>query len=265
MKKQASAVFISVILFSAVAGTRFVSLGKANFIPQAYTEMTIENPDNMTYNLSTITLNFSAETNRMIYDFFYNLDEQDMERIGMSIISQELENPAHNPQIYRVALKGSCVLSDLSEGLHSVSFYHIRLYSGEDPKNGEVLSSATVDFIIDTVPPEVSVSSLENKTYYSSDVELDFTVNELASQISFSLDGQENVTANGNTTLSGLSCGAHNLTVYAWDAAGNIGASETIYFTVTEPFPTVLILATSGASIAIIGIVLLVYFKKRRK
>jgi hypothetical protein len=73
------------------------------------------------------------------------------------------------------------------------------------------------------------------------------------------LDGQENVTINANATLTGLSEGDHNLTVYATDEAGNVGASETIYFSI---FPTTLAIAV--VTVAVIGIVLLVYFKKRK-
>lgn len=263
MKKKASAVFISLLLLLAVAGIWFVNLGKTNFIPQAYTEMTIENPKNMTYNVNAITLNFSAETNRMIYDFFYSLDRQDMERISMSIISQELENPAQNPQIYRATLKGSRVLSNLSEGLHNVSFYHIRLTAGEDPKNGEIMSSATAEFIIDTVPPEISILSLENKTRYSPDVELDFTVNESVSQVTYSLDGKENVTLSENTLLSGLPTGDHNVTFFATDEAGNT-SSQTVHFTIAEPFPTTIAVA-SVVLVAVVGLGMFIFLRKRKQ
>jgi multisubunit Na+/H+ antiporter MnhC subunit len=122
-----------------------------------------------------------------------------------------------------------------------------------------------VNFTID-LPPKISILSLENKTYNASNVTLDFTVNEAISKVTYSLDGQENVTVTGNTTLTGLSKGAHNVTVYGWDVAGNAGASETIYFNIEmpEPFPTALVIAASIASMAVIAIGLLVYFKKRK-
>jgi hypothetical protein len=115
---------------------------------------------------------------------------------------------------------------------------------------------------VDTVPPQVSVLELGNKTFAEPEVPLSFTVNESVSQIAYSLDGQDNVTVNGNTTLAGLSDGEHNITVYATDIAGHAGASETIYFSVV-PFPTTFVIA-SISSVAVIGIGLLVYFKKRR-
>jgi hypothetical protein len=129
----------------------------------------------------------------------------------------------------------------------------------------KVVGSSTVNFTIDTTPPNVSVLSVENKTYYTSDVPLNFTVSE-TSQITYVLDGQENVTIASNITLSGLAEGAHNVTIYALDAAGNIGSSETIIFTVAEPepFPTTPVAAASVASAAIISVGLLVYLKKRK-
>ena len=74
----------------------------------------------------------------------------------------------------------------------------------------------------------------------------------------------ENVTIDVNTTLSGLNCGEHSLTVYAWDTAGNIGTSETLYFTIAEPLPVVPVAAASAASVAVLSVGLLVYFKKRK-
>jgi hypothetical protein len=130
----------------------------------------------------------------------------------------------------------------------------------------DIGGSFSVGFTVDTTPPSVSVSSLENNTEYASDVALNFTVNEAVTQITYSLDGQENVTINGNTTLPQLSYGAHNVTVYTTDAAGNTGTSETITFTVAKPelFPTVLV-AIAVATIVVVGAGLLIYFKKRKR
>jgi N-acetylneuraminic acid mutarotase len=83
-----------------------------------------------------------------------------------------------------------------------------------------------------TVPLVVSVVSPENKTYAANNVSLAFTLNKPASWMGYSLDGQETVTATGNTTLNALSNGLHNITVYAKDMFENSGASETISFSV---------------------------------
>jgi hypothetical protein len=118
------------------------------------------------------------------------------------------------------------------------------------------------------------VLSSENGAYVGS-FPLNFTVNKKAvyvQWIGYSLDGEANVTVAGNTTLSGLAAGLHNLTVYVIDVYGITGASETINFTIepeekqqdTESFPVVPVAAASVASVVIIGVGLLVYFKKRK-
>ncbi len=78
--------------------------------------------------------------------------------------------------------------------------------------------------------PAISIVSPENKTYDTTDIPLTFTVDESVLWMAYSLDGQANVTITGNTTLSGLSDGSHNLIVYTKDAAGSTGTSEIIYF-----------------------------------
>lgn len=115
-----------------------------------------------------------------------------------------------------------------------------------------------------TVPPAVAVVSPENETYASGNVSLAFTVNKPAVWLGYSLDGQDNVTVTGNATLTGLTSGLHNVTVYAKDEFGNVGASATVTFNVQEPFPIAPIAVASGASIAVIGVGLLVYLKKRK-
>jgi N-acetylneuraminic acid mutarotase len=115
-----------------------------------------------------------------------------------------------------------------------------------------------------TAPPIIDVVSPVDQTYNVSSVSLDFTVNKPALWIGYSLNGQDNVTINGNTTLSGLSSGLHNVTVYAKDTFGNVGVSETVSFSVETPFPTTLVVTAFGVAVVIVGAGLLVYFKKRK-
>jgi len=116
-----------------------------------------------------------------------------------------------------------------------------------------------------SVPPAVAIISPENETYTSSNVSLTFIVNKPAVWMGFSLDGQETVAVTSNATIAGLANGLHNVTVYANDTFGNTGASKTIPFTIDqpEPFPATLVVI-GVASAAVIGIGLLVYFKKRK-
>ena len=119
----------------------------------------------------------------------------------------------------------------------------------------------------DTTPPAISVVSPENKTYAITDVPLNFTVTESVSWIAYSLDGQTNVTITGDIILTGLSDGPHSLIVYANDTFGYTGASETIYFSVSqpEPFPTWIAATTVIVLIAAVAAALLVYLVKGKK
>jgi hypothetical protein len=115
-----------------------------------------------------------------------------------------------------------------------------------------------------TVPPTIDVVSPVSKTYNESDVDLVFTVNKAVDWTGYSVDGGETVTITGNVTLEGLANGVHNVTVYARDAFGNVGASETVSFTVDVPFPVTMVVAPI-ASVAVVGAGLILYFKRRRR
>lgn len=118
----------------------------------------------------------------------------------------------------------------------------------------------------DTVPPRITIVSPGNMVYNESSVQLVFSIYEPSSSMSYSLDGQENFAIVGNATLGELPNGSHNLTVYVTDQSGNTGVSEIIYFSVEvpEPFQTTLVIA-SVITAAVVGVGLLVYFKKRKR
>ena len=116
----------------------------------------------------------------------------------------------------------------------------------------------------ESTPPKINVLSPLNLTYNESSVPLVFNADKAVDWASYSLDGQQNVTVAGNTTIAELSTGLHNITVYAKDEFDNIGASETITFNIKEPFPTTFVATASIVTLVAVGIGLLVYLKKRR-
>jgi N-acetylneuraminic acid mutarotase len=119
-------------------------------------------------------------------------------------------------------------------------------------------------YLLATTPPEVLLLAPLNQTYANSNVSLVFAVDKPVNWSSYSLDGKANVTITGNATLSGLSSDLHNVTVYARDEFGNVGASETIGFSVAEAsFPVVPVAVASVASLAVVGVGLMVYFRRR--
>jgi hypothetical protein len=292
MKRTAlTLTLVLVLLFLAVGGTQFVSLVSANPSPQPPMPETpdlhkpsiaIQLPENnKTYNVNTVPYSLTVKPPSSWFNYYpvhgtimsisYILDENQEVTISGEIAYYE-QGPFD--------FKGT--LSDLSEGNHSIEVY-VRSDSFYDPPNrpqppfGQLPSevyhldtySNKVNFTIDTTPPIISSFSVENRTYNTTEIPLNFEVNEPTSSITYCLDNTSNITIAGNTTLTGLSVGAHNLTVYAWDAVGNIGASQNIDFVVVqetepepEPFPATLVIV-SIASVAVVGVGLLVYFRKR--
>lgn len=143
---------ISLLSFPALNGVFTTNTAKANPLPDIEPIISIDNPQGMTYYLNTITLAFTVESNWEVYSAFYSLDGQEMKSTGnLSIVSQEVVNPASNLQVTRTTLKGSCVLSNLPEGLHKVTFYMITDHNVSLSKyyeKGEILCSANTTFKI---------------------------------------------------------------------------------------------------------------------
>jgi hypothetical protein len=133
-----------------------------------------------------------------------------------------------------------------------------------------ISGSSTVTFAVYLKPLRIGIQSPYPQAYSTSDVALTFTTNEQTSRLQYCLDGQDNVTVAGNTTLAGLPVGNHNVTVYGLDKFGNAGVSETTAFAVAEPepesFPTSQLVAASTVALAAtVCFGLLAYFTKRKK
>jgi N-acetylneuraminic acid mutarotase len=163
---------------------------------------------------------------------------------------------------------GVAVVNDIlyAIGGHTHSQYPLGIYAPV------ATNEQYTPFGYDTVPPAVAVVSPENRIYNVTSVSLVFTVNKPVVWIGFSLDEQDNVTITSNTTLTGLTNGLHNVTVYAKDAFENMGASETITFTIAKEPETfsirlaaaVAIVVAAVVLVAAVGVGLSAYLKKRK-
>ena len=280
---------IPLLLFSAVAGTQFVNLGRANPYIRDWVEegevsppsgtlpptILILSPENDTaYASNNVSLTFNVsipESNNVslhINEIYYRASWQQLRNTYV-----DLKTPNYKlPQL-------SINMTDVPEGPRWLEVYAIAKGFSHETRQElsgiffttyyvsyKIIGSSVVNFAIDTTPPIISALSVENKTYYTSDVSLNFIVNELVSQVTYSLDRQTNVTITGNTTLTGIPEGAHNLVIHAEDTAGNIGTSEIVNFSIAkepEPLPTTLNVAPV-VLVAAICLGLLVYFKKGR-
>ena len=284
MRKKALVVALVALLITAAAGT-FVRLGTANpylrdyVAPDAHTKppiISVYSPENNTLNRNVnLSINVSLPQSttapftflhRVSYDADW-LQNRTYLYVSMGL-SDEIrsDNPPEN-QFF--AYTGT--LTGVPDGNHSLTLYAEG--GGWYPPQGIKQSgffidgTLTVSFAVDNTPPTIAVLSLENKTYYKSEVPLNFITNEAFSKISYSLDGQENVTIDGNATLSGLAERQHNLTLYATDLAGNIAASEKVFFSVgkPEPFPVVPAAAVSAMVAITVATGLVLYLRNRQK
>jgi len=89
------------------------------------------------------------------------------------------------------------------------------------------------------IPPSIEILSPENETYATDSIPLIFILSEPTSWNGYSLDGHVNTTVSGNSTLANLLDGTHNVLVYANDTEGNMGISNTVYFTVDTTPPDI--------------------------
>jgi hypothetical protein len=275
MKRKVSALpLILALLFSAMAGSQLSHLAKANFVfPPSNPSITMKSPVNRTYSINTLPLEvtfytyktgyYGAPEDESLRMFTYTIDGKNPEPITITNSKVAL-NPGGD-----VFFDGSAYLPELSEGLHNLTVRIVLNYTdlniphgnGEEHYRYHTESESTVYFRIDTVPQNISIIMSQNITYLLTRVPLQFFIDEPASWMGYSIDGQENVTMTGNITLPSLSVGQHTLTLYAKDAYGNSAASGTVTFTVADPVPIVLFVA-SCLAVGVVGVLL--YFKKRK-
>jgi len=127
-------------------------------------------------------------------------------------------------------------------------------------------------------PTPVPIMISPQNTSYTADginqftLPLSFAINATASWIGYSLDNQSRITVHGNSTLSELSLGSHNITLFASGTFGNMGVSNITYFIIEtkptpepEPLPTILLTGSATTVAALVGLGFLVYLKKRHK
>jgi hypothetical protein len=278
-----AALFLSMLL-SAICGTQLIGTTKANPIGEIiFNEppvITIKSPLNNETVPDNVLLVFNLTKPEVsIYDGW--IDESSVWvtnawtnlRNKVAYVNVTLDGKFYRSikvnSYLSSPFNSSLNLENLEDGVHSVQIlaacegvaleWH-GLWQRQVFYNG---SSDIVYFTVDGTSTVIVIMPVANKTYTVTDIPLNFTLNEPASQITYTLDGQANVTITGNVTLTGLSSGGHNVTVYATDNVGNTGVSETVYFSVEVPFITTMVIAPA-AFVAVLGVGLAVYFRKRK-
>lgn len=119
-------------------------------------------------------------------------------------------------------------------------------------------------YVMAHTPPKIYLQSPLNQSYGTGNVSLVFAADKTVNWTGYSLDGRRNITITGNTTLTELSSGLHNITVYSNDTFGNMGASENVTFRISSPFPILTVVSISGVMLVVVVAALLVYLKKHK-
>jgi hypothetical protein len=273
------AVAVSALLFSAVAGAFFVKSTQANPIRNVYRDIappegaqapiiTIYTPVNGSSYPNDVTLTFDVAVPKTTGDTALDA----ISKIYYKAIWETKEIVVSGRSIDLSGVRGG----NLSVTIYAVGVGYIQ--TGEDfrEENGvvwsynyydrfEMTGYSTVSFVKDLVSPRITVLSPQNRTYTTSDVDLDFTVSEATSEVLYCLDGKENQTVTGNVTLTGLKNGAHNVTFYATDLAGNTAAPQTLFFNVDSPESYIILASVATIALVSFGLGLLLYFKKRKR
>jgi nitrous oxidase accessory protein len=163
---------------------------------------------------------------------------------------------------YWSAYKGT---DEDGDGVGDTPFYLDSTHLDRYPLMAPFNLSSVAELIPDWLSmPSVQLISPKNTTYSIANVTIVFIIDKQVSWLGYSLDGQDNVTISENTTITDLPNGLHNITVYAKDTYGNMGASETVSFTVEVPFPTTVAIAFTAVASAI-GVSLAGYLIKTRR
>ncbi len=220
----------------------------------------IYSPNSTVFTTNNVSLSFKATTSKdasVLTDVWYQVAWE------KNNTSEYHLNNTSSTNFFNDSLTG------MSDGNHTITVFASgagNFVSENTFYVYDIGSSSSVNFTIDSLLPTISFTTIQNKTYDTAKVVLDFSVNKPVSQILYSLDNQANVTNNSNVSLAldNLPNGEHNVTIYAKDQYGVISAPNTMYFSV-KVFPTVTLLVVSVAVVALVVVGVLVYSKKHKR
>lgn len=260
--KSRYAVFAVIFALLLVVGIQVVEVAMANFFPGD--ALMIYSPIyRKVYTNTSVLLNIVADVANPtpeVVSITYRLDKNP--NITLTNLKKTLRSPGH---ITGSEFYAELLLENLAEGSHT-----LRVYSQDA---ADVQMSASVEFFVDThYTSPLSVLSPKNTTYATPEVPLTFVCRETNrldgdfTRAGYILDGIGSNYIYDNLTLTGLSIGNHKIHVTVWTDIPSV-FSETLYFSVSqpEPFPVMLVVAASVATVSVVGAAgVLVYFKKRK-
>jgi len=227
---------ILALLFSVLTVTMF-NIGESTISAPSskHAYVTIVSPKNKTILTNPVNLTVSGSS----HYWNINLIEYKVDN-GSWITSYQNSVYAGWPNII-----DSCTMLNLSQGIHTIT---AKVSAGPYYEIGNVTIAAGI------VAPYITVLSPENRTYSTTEIPLIFATSEMLelSNLQYVLDGKR-VFVSENSSLKGLSEGIHTLIVYGRSVFDANSGSETIYFSVDVPFPTMLVIA-SGITLTVVSV-----------
>jgi hypothetical protein len=239
---------ILALLFSVLTGTLFINIGEST-IPapsSKHAYVTILSPKNKTCLANPVNLTVAGSS----HYWNINLIEYKVDTGSWITLYQNSVYAGWPNNIDRQTSP------NLSQGIHTIT---AKVSAGPYYDMGNVTIAAGI------AAPYIAVLSPENRTYSTTEIPLIFETPEMLelSNLQYVLDGNQRVFVSENSSLKGLSEGVHTLIVYGKSLFDTNSGSDTIYFSVDLPFPTTLVIA-SVITLTVVGVSLLVYFKKRK-
>jgi hypothetical protein len=225
--------------------------------------ISVNNPSNCTNYYGDASLNFTITSSKGWYSNVQSLENVGYFLDGKSYGPFNANSNLNSPFDYYINLTSG-------QGSHFLQVYFN--YAGLDDSiiagPIELTTEGHSDTVVFTVLPAVPTLAVQPLEINGTALNLNFTVNEPVSMLTYSLDNNGNVTIAGNTTLTNLPYGLNNITVYATNPAGNVGASQTVSFTLIkpEPSPTIMVMVVVSTIAVIVGVSIgLVVYRKKPK
>ena len=192
----------------------------------------IYSPLNTTYAQNTLLLNVTAK--RYISPTYYDAKLQYCinggENTSFFTRPEFIQKPSlgiFGDIASYTLFSGTAILPDLPQGKYNLTVYaDYTRKEDADPKWPNMHDVQTIDFTINNgIPPAITLLLGEKVTTENSNLTIKFVIEEAVSWMGYSFDGRNNVTVSGNFTLSELTYGLHNVTIYAKDLLENEGAT----------------------------------------
>jgi hypothetical protein len=280
MKRTAVALaLILALLSSTITGILLVNVAKANYLPPPSLEIFSPISAPCVYPNASVLLNVRVNilpSEPDITCIRYSLDGK--ANVTITNLAKE-ENVGYWTSTKGVIASGTAFsakvfMDNLADGAHMLVVY-ARYANGKEMSRSREF---TVDTNYKPYTPELAILSPQNQTYSTAEVPLTFAVNEPILHAHYMLDRHDpflflsgDTELTGNSTLTDLSNGMHNITITVVTERGS--TSQTTYFSIninetstTNPDPTIpVVVAGSIGATATVGFGLMVYFKKRKR